>query len=112
MHRCVLLKNTSSDGGLDEKVKEWSKGNVQDYNDWIQELYKEKIRDMDRLKKVVASSAWRDRKFTFTPVLQARLEDWAQHENIIPFEQRTKEYHAFFLVEVSCRSSVLCGNST
>jgi hypothetical protein len=91
---CFIKQKMSSDSRLNEKVKEWSKGNDQDYNDWIKELHKEEIHDMDTLKESAKGRAWAD--FSFSPVLRTKLDEWVLEENIIPFERQRAKYNVFF----------------
>ncbi len=84
----------SADGGLSKKMKELSKGNSKRYKKWMNELDRYDIVDMNTLKKVAASSAWKDCKFT--PALRAMLDDWAQQQNITPYEKKQDDYSDHF----------------
>jgi thiamine monophosphate synthase len=59
---------------LKDCVRSWANGNIEDTADWLNELIKHKIRDIQALEKLAKSYAWEDFLRLISPLLRANLQ--------------------------------------
>jgi hypothetical protein len=70
----------SDDGGLKLLVLGWAKGNEQDCLEYIQELYNQKIKDMQALvKRAKFDSTWEKLMDAISGALEAELREWFEN---------------------------------
>ncbi len=72
-----MHKNMSEDApSLESELLRWAKGHNGDAADWLSELHKEKIRDLQTLEERSESSRWQNTLNKLSNGLVAKLEKW------------------------------------
>jgi hypothetical protein len=66
---------------LESELLKWAKGHKGDAADWLRELHREKIRDLQTLEERSESSRWQKTLDQLSNGLVAKLEKWYKEKH-------------------------------